>query len=1189
MAFVLLLMMAMSVLVRVETAASATTIDSLRAKQNALLGLQVALGDLQKYTGDDRRITATADLLNNDPADPFSNVAAENSNWTSVYDAESGDWLRYLVSGVGDAITAAETFVPPINTSGELTNSDSVIMVGEHSVDLSQDEDGNTRPDDMVVVPKVDIESTTSARGHYAWWVGDEGVKARFNLNGIDEVDGKVPAERSSAIFNPRADLRLLDGFSTFPQGDTTADDALLSIYNLPEINFIDAVSASSVDTVFHDITTYSAGLFTNTKDGGLRKDLSMAFEMSDADFNLSPDFAQQEAIPYVDFQAAYVFSESISDGAIVHGPTWHLMRNFYRQYHDVEYTALDSSDWPSIQARSDLPLPDSYHNDKAVSHLWDLYTSKSPDPMGLDTEDVIYDYSTPRQLIRNTDASLGPIISQIQFIYSLRVRPIDLARDEAPTNPSHTHTLDIIWDPVVTVWNPYNIDLEFYGLKVRSRQFPVQFDFRTTDPTNIINGTTEGTYFNNIKIQKLTLNSSDNWQENAMWFYIGNDGDLLRMAPGELRVYSLANTSPVFFSELLSTGGTVEIEAKEGWNNNGGVAIPTGITGSIDVADDQEVLVRIEDSDTATIDGFLITDWSRRLVGPDSDSTQPGLWELFFTMDYPDNPNWWGAVHWLYAPYVSDPEGVSSSAEDSLPKNSFSQLSNATNGKSPFAQLRCYLKPASDLEAVALAGFSNLRAKNTGLLQPEYRKYKVSVPAWRRDLEAVTALPGTVAIGPSNRGYWGPDNASGLSHVVMYEVPTAPLSSLGQFMHANVGIRGYDALHAMGNSFPSPYIPLTDKVGIHSVYSDYNVYIPDYSYLLNEALWDGYFFSTLTPQITPIFEKNQDFETYLTDFFAGNASALNPRIHGYLSSGQTPASVVGNLVSDGEVKSDAYSWTAANLLNLGAFNVNSTSVDAWASLLSGLRDVVLTYLNSEASTFDEDAEDGVALSGFTLPNGSSSEAWQGFSRLSDEQVLSLAGHIVDQVRTRGPFTSLGQFVNRSLEVGPNGLGGVLQNALAATESDASNPINSNFDFSDVSYGVESASEGSSGHEAQSLAKLDYLDWDNVKDSTGATLKVGVGAAGYLTQGDLLVALGNLLTVRSDTFRIRTYGEVLDPVLGETVSEAWLEAVVQRLPEPVERASADPSSIDYNEPASTSDFGRRYKIISIKWLEPNEI
>jgi hypothetical protein len=268
----------------------------------------------------------------------------------------------------------------------------------------------------------------------------------------------------------------------------------------------------------------------------------------------------------------------------------------------------------------------------------------------------------------------------------------------------------------------------------------------------------------------------------------------------------------------------------------------------------------------------------------------------------------------------------------------------------------------------------------------------------------------------------------------------------------------------------------------------------------------------------------------------------------------------------------------------MGAFNVNSTSVNAWSSVLSGLRDAVLTYLDPENRAVKTDSESGVAISGFTLPNGFSAAAWQGFSRLSEEQIRTLAGHIVDQVRTRGPFTSLGQFVNRSLEIGPNGLGGVLQNALAETEADASNPINTDPDFSDVSY-----NGGSSGYDAQSLEKLDYLDWDNVKDSTGATLKVGVGAAGYLTQGDLLVALGNMLSVRSDTFRIRTYGEVLDPIHGDTVSEAWLEAVVQRLPEPVERASTDPSSVNYYEPASTSDFGRRYKIVSIKWLDPNEI
>jgi len=52
-------------------------------------------------------------------------------------------------------------------------------------------------------------------------------------------------------------------------------------------------------------------------------------------------------------------------------------------------------------------------------------------------------------------------------------------------------------------------------------------------------------------------------------------------------------------------------------------------------------------------------------------------------------------------------------------------------------------------------------------------------------------------------------------------------------------------------------------------------------------------------------------------------------------------------------------------------------------------------------------------------------------------------------------------------------------------------------------------------------------------------------------QGDVLQSIGSVLTARSDTFVIRTYGEVLNPLdsTAAPISRAWCEAVVQRLPD----------------------------------------
>lgn len=54
---------------------------------------------------------------------------------------------------------------------------------------------------------------------------------------------------------------------------------------------------------------------------------------------------------------------------------------------------------------------------------------------------------------------------------------------------------------------------------------------------------------------------------------------------------------------------------------------------------------------------------------------------------------------------------------------------------------------------------------------------------------------------------------------------------------------------------------------------------------------------------------------------------------------------------------------------------------------------------------------------------------------------------------------------------------------------------------------------------------------------------------------DVLQVIGPVISARSDTFRIRSYGEAIDPA-GKTVASAWCEAIVQRTPEYVDAADA---------------------------------
>jgi hypothetical protein len=113
---------------------------------------------------------------------------------------------------------------------------------------------------------------------------------------------------------------------------------------------------------------------------------------------------------------------------------------------------------------------------------------------------------------------------------------------------------------------------------------------------------------------------------------------------------------------------------------------------------------------------------------------------------------------------------------------------------------------------------------------------------------------------------------------------------------------------------------------------------------------------------------------------------------------------------------------------------------------------------------------------------------------------------------------------------------------------------------------------------------------------------------GTLLQNDLVQAIAPVIADRSDTFKIRVYGQALSPS-GSSEAEVYGEAVVQRLPEyvysaengTVEAASGN-ANFAYDNPSQTtsngtvkgltkgnSAFGRRFKIVSFRWLNKNEI
>ena len=84
----------------------------------------------------------------------------------------------------------------------------------------------------------------------------------------------------------------------------------------------------------------------------------------------------------------------------------------------------------------------------------------------------------------------------------------------------------------------------------------------------------------------------------------------------------------------------------------------------------------------------------------------------------------------------------------------------------------------------------------------------------------------------------------------------------------------------------------------------------------------------------------------------------------------------------------------------------------------------------------------------------------------------------------------------------------------------------------------------------------------------------------YISQAVILEPIAPFLTVRSDTFIVKSVGHSENPISGETISKTFCEAVVQRIPDRVDNNS---TLIMEDATSANNAFGRRFVIKDIRW------
>ncbi|NBB79216.1 MAG: hypothetical protein GVY36_07170 [Verrucomicrobia bacterium] len=453
-------------------------------------------------------------------------------------------------------------------------------------------------------------------------------------------------------------------------------------------------------------------------------------------------------------------------------------------------------------------------------------------------------------------------------------------------------------------------------------------------------------------------------------------------------------------------------------------------------------------------------------------------------------------------------------------------------------------------------------------------------------------------ALGNAGEGFHhtGQTATLGQPRATQYEIPVTPLQSIASLQHADIFGGGYlpKVRYAVGNSFAHPLLPSNAATYDSSVLG-YGLF--DHVYLSNFRLWDRYYFSTIADQKS-VFDNSADtMEDVFDDVWRNGGAAPNASLKAYVPNETTVDEVENELMAGSTPQDDAYLKMAGYQMLEGGFNINSTSVEAWKALLA-TTNLAVTPLEIPTFTDGSLAFNGAngsqaiqaAFARFRIPNfdspldSTSNEdrsLWQGYRKLNKNQIDLLAQAIVDQVRYRGPFLSLAEFVNRRLA--PSGDDrsqmGVIDAAIAAAGLNGPLDTNAgrNLDADDIAY--------ISGNDYGMIANPEGL-------SAGAYSASGIPA--FLSQADILQSIGPRLSARSDTFVVRAYGEVRDS-FGEVTARSTCEAVVQRIPEYVDASQLPNHDTNPLVPGpdglnSTNEmFGRQFKIVSLRWLDPQGI
>lgn len=1141
MALLIVISLAMLSLASIVTRSATHGDAQSNAEDNARMALMIALGQLQAHAGSDERITATADIAGRADGSALANeTAPENDEsldgtskglspvapgtryWTGVWQnrdpvesiyikTPAPELVQWLVSG-NEHMPKTVTPASPeyaLNPDGSVVDPEkSVVLVGSNTV-------GNMTPEATthVAAPLVEIADQNGTRtGRYAWWVGDEGVKARGNLP--SSGDPNLPATNLT-LGERGGGWETVSGLERFPARGAPDEPTLSRVFTFPSISLVEPSLRTAAPQYFHGLTVESRGLFTNTLAGGLRVDLTPYLENGFSENAATGPVSGENILPY------WIAPD-------IKGPTWDRLRG--------------------------------------------LRTMKPA------TEDVL--------MVSAGNGKDEAIISPM--IFDMRL----LLGAQLTSQSASQYRISPTGKIAVVLANPYPYPLRWDNLELE-----LVLNSGTSNPIGIWVGNSAM----NPGVGPYYIARPD---RASVFGNVTLSIPADELPPGGTQVYAITDRHVRPFSSDRVTIPLARPQPTDLMDISKSIVMPYSVSHSTT----RRIHVR-EQTATCRISVIL------RTAGSSSGST--GILHRINTFEL-DSARWGpgerdvsaSLAQRLTVPFPL----VSFSFQMSQPGMNYQNILPATW---QLGVRNSTLRTFMDFNVRAQHYPRPIASYNSPPYFFEQHNNRALLPMPNEDPEdgdippTGTAFTRNLAISPLR---WGHSSVTGPNRTILFDVPDE-IVSLAQFQHVdltsdnNFPSVASQPAYAVGNSYASPLLKRGlstetrydyNLISTFSASAAPNMYY-DMSYLLNAALWDSCFLSTL----------------HTSESAAELAKPLNPRIT-VIRPGDTPDTLHDPLRA------------ATRLYLEGSFNVNSTRKDAWKALLASnrkLKHPADAAIPAEGAMFPRSLSQ-TSQARLPKPSGDDDDSFNGFRRLSDAELDALAEEITRQVRLRGPFVSLSHFVNRALvDLGDDedhlGRSGALQSAIdnsglnMVPRSNASGfenltPANNLVRMRIRSNGTPEAdwvgTRGTDSNVRNHPADTGPPVWashsaDANPGNTGSMLSDremlasptyspeqgfrSTGIPGWLTQADVLQAIGPVISARSDTFRIRSYGESLDAA-GNVIARAWCEAIVQRTPDYVD--PTNPPEADYDSLNSVNlSFGRRFEIISFRWLHPDEI